>query len=90
MNERQVSYRWSKEGKPLTGDNMEVLNNILIVRPQSEKDFGTYTCDVTNIAGSTVHQIQLEEQKQSSEVKAQGEEDVTVTWPMLKTISWWS
>ena len=58
---------------------MEVLNNILIVRPQSEKDFGTYTCDVTNIAGSTVHQIQLEEQKQSSEVKAQGEEDVTVT-----------
>ena len=69
---RQVSYRWSKEGKPLTGENMKILNNFLVVRPQSQKDFGT------NIAGSKVHQIQLEEQKQSSEVKAQGEEDLTV------------
>ena len=50
----------------MTGDSTKVLNNILIVRPQSEKDFGTYTCNVTNIAGSTVHQIRLEEQKQSS------------------------
>ena len=70
-----MSYSWSKEGKPLTGDNTKAFNNILIVRPQSEKDFGNYTCNVTNIAGSTVHQIRLEEQKQSSEVKAQGEED---------------
>ena len=76
---RKVSYRWSKEGKPLTGDNMKILNNFLVVRPQSQKDFGTYTCNVTNIAGNTFHQIQLEEQKQSSEVKAQGEEDLTVT-----------
>ena len=73
-----MSYRWSKEGKPLTGDSTKVLNNILIVRPQSEKDFGTYTCNVTNIAGSTVHQIRLEEQKQSSGGKAQGFEDLKV------------
>ena len=57
---------------------MKILNNFLVVRPQSQKDFGTYTCNVTNIAGNTFHQIQLEEQKQSSEVKAQGEEDLTV------------
>ena len=75
-----MSYRWSKEGKPLTGDN-----NILIVRPQSEKDFGTYTCNVTNIAGSTVHQIRLEEQKQSSEVKAQGEEGSKWCYELEKT-----
>ena len=75
-----MSYSWSKEDKPLTGDN-----NILIVRPQSEKDFGTYTCNVTNIAGSTVHQIRLEEQKQSSEVKAQGMEGSKWCYELEKT-----
>ena len=62
----------------MTGDSTKVLNNILVVRLRSKKDFGTYTCNVTNIAGSTVHQIRLEEQKQSSCGKAQGFEDLKV------------
>ena len=73
-NPLPVRYSWTKDGHPI-GDsaNIKVHSNILVVSPRTPRDFGSYVCNASNIAGSTTYTIELvqrERQDISSKYKA--------------------
>ena len=71
-SKQKVFYSWSKEGESIDKEYIQKLDDFLIVRPQSQQDFGLYTCHVTNSYGSAVQGILLEEYKTCNSVKEKG------------------
>ena len=55
-----VRYTWTKNGQPLTGDDIMTIENVLIVTPRKEDDYGVYVCKATHSAGSVEYEISLE------------------------------
>ena len=59
-NPLPIRYSWTKDGQTIRdATNIKVYRNILVVVPRKLKDFGTYVCNATNIAGSTNYSIEL-------------------------------
>ena len=50
----------------MTGNNVTIINNVLIVTPQEEEDYGVYVCTATNSAGSAEYGITLKKEAKSS------------------------
>ena len=62
-NPLPVRYSWSKDGETIRNSTrIKVYKNIIVVIPKRSKDFGTYVCNATNIAGSTNYSIELIQQ----------------------------
>ena len=59
-SDEPVQYNWTKNGQPLTGDDVMIVENVLIVTPRKEDDYGVYVCQATNSAGSVEYEISLE------------------------------
>ncbi|PFX30133.1 Neuropilin-1 [Stylophora pistillata] len=54
-----LNFSWTKDGQVLTGANMKLLNNSVIVTPRDGRDYGDYVCHATNSFGSTEYKITL-------------------------------
>ena len=54
-----LNFSWTKDGQVLTGANMKLLNNSVIVTPRNGRDYGDYVCHATNSFGSTEYKITL-------------------------------
>ncbi|KAL9950691.1 hypothetical protein ACROYT_G043230 [Oculina patagonica] len=55
------NYSWTKDDQVPVGDDIQIINNSIVLRPQSAKDYGVYVCHVTNSFGSTAYKITLSE-----------------------------
>ena len=65
-SDEPVQYTWTKNGQPLTSDNVIINDNVLIVTPHAKKDYGVHACNATNSAGNAEFEITLREEKKSS------------------------
>ena len=66
---RTMVYSWAKNGKSLAdGDTFNIINNFVVVRPQSMEDYGVYACKASNGTHSTTYNITLGEKPNSSGV----------------------
>ncbi len=65
-SDKAVHYTWTKDGQPLTGDDVILIDNVLVVTPRVEKDYGVYMCKATNSAGSAEYEITLREETKGS------------------------
>ena len=54
-----VTYSWTKDGKNLDSDDVEVVNNSIFVRPRRAQDYGVYVCNASNSFSSTAYKITL-------------------------------
>ena len=61
-----VRYTWTKNGTSVTGNDVTIINNVLIVTPRAEEDYGMYVCKATNSAGSAEYDITLRKEAKSS------------------------
>ena len=59
-SDEPVQYTWTKNGQPLTGDDVMIIENVLTVTPRKEDDYGVYVCKATNSAGGVEYEISLE------------------------------
>lgn len=61
MNNENVLFHWTKDGANLsTSKQIRILNNMLVVMPVTQEDFGTYVCHATNPYGTTNISIVVE------------------------------
>lgn len=65
-SDEPVRYTWTKNSQPLTGDDVILIDNVLVVTPRAEDDYGVYVCKATNSAGSAEYEITLKEETKSS------------------------
>ena len=65
-SDEPVRYTWTKNGKPLTGNDVTIIDNVLVVTPRAEKDYGVHVCKATNSAGSAEFEIALKEETKSA------------------------
>ena len=65
-SDEPVQYTWTKNGQPVTGNDVIMVDNVLIVTPRAEEDYGVYVCEATNSAGSVEYEITLKEEAKSS------------------------
>ena len=65
-SDEPVRYTWTKSGQPLTGNNVIINDNVVIVTPRAKEDYGVHVCKATNSAGSAEYEITLKEEKKSS------------------------
>lgn len=65
-SDEPVQYTWTKNEKPLTGDDVTIIDNVLIVTPRAEEDYGVYVCKASNSAGRAEYEITLKEETKSS------------------------
>ena len=61
-----VRYTWTKNGTSVTGNDVTIINNVLIVTPRAEEDYGVYVCKATNSAGSAEYDVTLRKEAKSS------------------------
>ena len=60
------NYSWTKNGQVPVGDDIKIMNNIIVLTPRDADDYGVYVCHVTNSFGSTSYKITLSEDHKSS------------------------
>ena len=60
-SDEPVQYNWTKNGQPLTDDDVIIFKNVLLVTPHSKEDFGAYVCTATNRAGNLEYAITLKD-----------------------------
>ena len=65
-SDKPVQYTWTKNGKPLTSNDVTIIDNVLIVTPRSEEDYGVYVCKATDSAGTAEYEMTLKEETKSS------------------------
>ncbi len=65
-SDKPVHYTWTKNSQPLTGDDVILIDNVLVVTPRAKEDYGTYVCKATNSAGSAKYEITLQEETKGS------------------------
>ncbi len=65
-SDEPVRYTWTKDGKPLTGNDVTIIDNVLVVTPRAEKDYGVHVCTATNSAGNAEYEITLKEETKGS------------------------
>ena len=65
-SEKPVQYTWSKDGKPVKGIDVTIIDNVLLVTPRAAEDYGVYVCTATNTAGRVEYNITLKEESKSS------------------------
>ena len=63
------NYSWTRNGRALHGHNIKVMNNIVIITPLDDGDFGDYVCHATNLFGSTTYKITLSEIREEEKSK---------------------
>ncbi|XP_078380608.1 leucine-rich repeats and immunoglobulin-like domains protein 3 isoform X2 [Oculina patagonica] len=61
-----VRYNWAKNGKPMTGNDVTIMDNVLIITPRSKEDYGVHVCKASNSAGSAEYEIDLRDEATSS------------------------
>lgn len=44
-----IKYRWSRPEGSIDSSNVEIYNNVLVVKVKTAKDYGKYMCHVTNL-----------------------------------------
>ena len=50
----------------MTGSDVTTMNNVLIVTPRAEEDYGVYVCKAKNSAGSAEYEITLKEEAKNA------------------------
>ena len=60
------NYSWTKNGQVPVGDNIKIINNIIVLTPCKAQDYGVYVCHATNSFGSTAYKITVSEGHKSS------------------------
>ena len=60
------NYSWTKNGQVPVGDDIKIMNNIIVLTPRDAEDYGVYVCQATNSFGSTSYKITLSEDHKSS------------------------
>ena len=55
------NYSWTKNGQVPVGDNIKIMNNIIVLTPRDTEDYGVYVCHATNSFGSTAYKITVTE-----------------------------
>ena len=65
-SDEPVQYNWTKNSQPVTGNDVIMIDNVLIVTPRAEEDYGVYVCKATNSVGSAQYNITLKEEAKNS------------------------
>jgi len=55
------NYSWTKNGQVPVGDNIKIMDNIIVLTPRDTEDYGVYVCHATNSFGSTAYKITVTE-----------------------------
>ena len=58
------NYSWTRNSQALDGHKIKVMNNIVIITPLDDQDYGDYVCHATNSFGSTSYKITLSESRE--------------------------
>ena len=61
-SDESVRYTWTKNGKPLTGNDVTIIDNVLVVTPRAEEDYGVHICTAINSAGRMEYEITLKDE----------------------------
>ena len=60
-NSSSLKYSWTKDNVNVTpSSNINVYDNVLVVTPENNSDFGTYECHVSNGVTTTSCSISLQ------------------------------
>ena len=55
-----TAFTWSRDGVPLgSGNGLTLTQDSFIINPVEEKHNGTYSLNVTNLAGSSYYNVSL-------------------------------
>lgn len=66
-SDEPVRYTWTKNGKLLTSRNdVTIIDNVLLVTPRAEEDYGVHLCTAVNSAGRVEYKITLKDETKSS------------------------
>ena len=78
MNNENVLFHWTKDGANLSTSilkQIQILDNMLVVMPVTQEDFGTYVCHATNSYGTTNISIIVENSSCDQQTKS-GNHDI--------------
>ena len=78
ISDYPITYSWKKNGETLDSNYIEVMNNIVAVKPRNEQDYGVYVCNASNSFGYKIYNISLSESPKCSTAadNAEGEDNV--------------